>query len=122
MARGRGKRLKEIRIKLGFNQSQAAALSGVLQKEISLLENDKRENVPTEYINWLGSLGVNLNWIFVDSGSMFVNYSLKSIRQAAAENEASFVKLTDLANRVNLIQKEIKELKLKTQTSSNKNS
>ncbi len=93
---------------MGCNQSQAAELSGVLQKYISTLENDKTKNIPTEYINWLGSLGVNLNWIFLDSGSQFVSYQYDNTLQ-----------LADLSSRVNTIQIEIDELHRKSQTGSN---
>ncbi len=104
----RGERLKKVRLALGFTQGKAAELSGILQKEISLLENDKRENIPTEYINWLGSLEVNLNWIFLDNGSQFVGYQNDNTLQ-----------LTEMSNKVKFIQIEIDELNRKSQTGSN---
>jgi transcriptional regulator with XRE-family HTH domain len=107
----RGERLKKVRLTFGFTQGKAAELSGILQKEISLLENDKRENIPTEYINWLGSLEVNLNWIFLNNGSQFVSYQNDNTLQ-----------LTGLSNRVNLIQVEIEELTPKSQTGIKKKS
>jgi transcriptional regulator with XRE-family HTH domain len=107
----RGERLKKVRLALGFTQRKAAELTGILQKEISLLENDKRENIPTEYINWLGSLEVNLNWIFLENGSQLVGYQNDNTLQ-----------LTGLSNRVNLIQMEIEELTRKSQTGCNKKS
>jgi len=110
----RGDRLREIRAKLGYNQSQAAELSGVLQKEISLLENDKRENIPIEYISWLGNLGVNLNWVFLEKGNPFVGYNQEESLNIAAERSINYQKLTDLSDRLNLIQTEIDDLKRKS--------
>ena len=107
----RGERLKKVRLALGFTQGKAAELSGVSQKDITRLENDKTTNIPTEYINWLGSLEVNLNWIFLDSGSQFVSYQYDNTLQ-----------LADLSSRVNTIQIEIDELKRKSQTGIKKNS
>jgi transcriptional regulator with XRE-family HTH domain len=111
----RGDRLREIRVKLGFNQSQASDLSGVLQKEISLLENDKRENIPIEYINWLGNLSVNMNWVYFERGPIFLNSNYMNLsfteHPMAAEERAEYAKLMDLSRQMNVIQAEIEKMK-----------
>lgn len=112
----RGERLREIRAKLGYNQAQAAELSGVLQKEISLLENDKRENIPLMYIDWLGNLGVNLNWVYFEKGQVFINTNYEfetSQHLKVAEDRVEYNKLMDLSRQMNIIQKEIEQMKNK---------
>ena len=110
----RGERLRDIRAKLGYNQAKAADLSGVLQKEISLLENDKRDNIPLMYIDWMGNLGVNLNWVYFERGPVFLtsNYEFQSTEnRVAAEDRAEYVKLMDLSRQMNIIQVEIEKMK-----------
>ncbi len=90
----RGERLKKVRLALGFTQGKAAELSGILQKEISLLENDKRENIPNMYIEWLGQLDVDLNWIFLEKAGMFITSQAESLVQGSPDIKSFFLELT----------------------------
>jgi transcriptional regulator with XRE-family HTH domain len=57
-------KLKEARELLAMNQPQTAEASGLTQKEVSLLENGKREFIPNRYIVFLYNKGIDLNSIF----------------------------------------------------------
>ncbi len=57
-------RLKQAREGLSLSQKDAAEESGVSQKDISLLENGKREFIPNRYILFLSNRGIDLNSIF----------------------------------------------------------
>lgn len=57
-------KLKQARLLIGVSQKDAASLSGISQRDISQLENGKKEFIPTSYIQYLNSCGVDLNSIF----------------------------------------------------------
>ena len=57
-------KLREIRAKLNLKQEQMAKKAGLSQRDISLLENGKKEFIPTRYMRFLNAAGVNLNWLF----------------------------------------------------------
>ena len=66
-------RLKVARKLLGFSQSGAAIGSGLVQRDISQLENGERKFIPNEYIQFLNKEGIDINSIF----DYDVNVSLK---------------------------------------------
>lgn len=57
-------KLREIRTRLNLKQEQMAQQAGLSQRDISLLENGKKEFIPTRYIRFLNSVGIDLNWLF----------------------------------------------------------
>jgi len=59
-----GRKLKVVRNMLSLSQDEAAKFTGLSQRDISLLENGKREFTPTEYIYFLNNKGIDLNWLF----------------------------------------------------------
>lgn len=59
-------KLREIRTRLNLKQDQMALKAGLSQRDISLLENGKKEFIPTRYMRFLNRAGINLNWIFSD--------------------------------------------------------
>lgn len=63
-------KLKAIRISLGYSQAEASALSGIKQKDISLLESGAKKFIPNEYILFLYKNGVDINTIFDDVPSV----------------------------------------------------
>jgi phage repressor protein C with HTH and peptisase S24 domain len=58
--------LKDARLFLGLSQTQVSAESGVSQATISKIESGKAEFIPTEYILYLKSKGIDLNWLYSD--------------------------------------------------------
>jgi phage repressor protein C with HTH and peptisase S24 domain len=71
-------RIKQAREQTGLNQQEAAKLSGLIQKDISLLEAGKKKFIPTEYIQFLYKKGVDLNWLLAgvktpDASSIMVS-------------------------------------------------
>ena len=65
-------KLKEARIALGLNQSNAAACAGIKQRDISQLESGQREFIPTAYIQFLNIKGVDINSLFNDNVDLIV--------------------------------------------------
>jgi|GEM_PF-1803054 len=59
-------KLRQIRQDLGLTQLKAAEASGLSQRDVSQLENGRKEGIPKEYIRFLHSRGIDLNWLFTD--------------------------------------------------------
>lgn len=59
-------KLKEIRDLKGYSQGEMSELSGIIQKDISLLEAGKKKFIPQEYIQFLYKLGVDINSLYDD--------------------------------------------------------
>ncbi|MBK9292595.1 MAG: helix-turn-helix transcriptional regulator [Bacteroidetes bacterium] len=72
---GLGARFRQARELLGLSQHQLAEACGLTQRDISQLENNKREFIPTPLIQYLHGAGVDLNSLFGNAPSV----SLKSI-------------------------------------------
>lgn len=66
-------KLKEARLLLRKSQVDAATESGLSQRDISQLENGKKEFIPTEYIQYLNKLGVDINSLFEESENVHLN-------------------------------------------------
>ena len=62
-------KLREIRATLNLKQDQMASQAGLSQRDISLLENGKKEFIPTRYMQFLNRAGINLNWLFSEDGA-----------------------------------------------------
>ncbi len=60
-------KIKAIRMTLGLSQAEASTLSGLQQKDISLLEKGGKKFIPNEYIHFLYKQGVDINSIFDDA-------------------------------------------------------
>jgi transcriptional regulator with XRE-family HTH domain len=75
-----GSRLKIIRKKLNFSQGQLAEQSGVLQKDVSLLESGRKKFIPTEFILYLSNQGIDLNWLYTGRGEIFRQDTLKKYK------------------------------------------
>ena len=54
-------KIKEARKLLGLSQAQAALMSNLEQKDISMLESGKKRFIPGEYIQFLYNSGIDLN-------------------------------------------------------------
>ncbi|TGE20643.1 helix-turn-helix domain-containing protein [Hymenobacter aquaticus] len=59
-------KLRAIRQEFHLTQLEMAQASGLSQRDISQLENGRKEGIPKEYIQFLHSRGVDLNWLFTD--------------------------------------------------------
>jgi transcriptional regulator with XRE-family HTH domain len=60
-------KLKAAREMLDLSQKRAAEDSGMLQKDLSRLENGKRVHIPNRYLSFLHQKGLDINSIFSDS-------------------------------------------------------
>jgi transcriptional regulator with XRE-family HTH domain len=59
-------KLRTIRQEFKMTQLELAQASGLSQRDISQLENGRKEGLPKEYIQFLHTRGVDLNWLFTD--------------------------------------------------------
>ncbi|MCB2379965.1 helix-turn-helix domain-containing protein [Hymenobacter sp. BT635] len=59
-------KLRTIRQEFKMTQLELAQASGLSQRDISQLENGRKEGLPKEFIQFLHSRGVDLNWLFTD--------------------------------------------------------
>lgn len=57
-------KLREARELLGYTQTEAAKLSGVRSKDISMLEAGKKKFVPDQYLHFLYNAGIDINSIY----------------------------------------------------------
>ncbi|TZF81784.1 hypothetical protein FW774_17155 [Pedobacter sp. BS3] len=97
-------KLKAIRMLLGLSQSEASALSGIQQKDISLLEKGNKKFIPNEYILFLYKQGVDINSLFDDNREIEV-YStnttpIKSYDTPTLSDELSIVSEPEIAFNV----------------------
>ena len=60
-------KLKEARLLLRLSQEEMAAQTGLVQRDISQLENGKREFIPNQFIQFLNKSGFDLGSLFNDS-------------------------------------------------------
>lgn len=74
------KKLKVARLALGLNQINMANLSGLSQRDISMLENNKKTFIPVPYIQFMLDRQLDLNWLFDDKAdpdqAEFVEFSV----------------------------------------------
>jgi len=68
-----GIRFKEARALIGVSQIVAAQESGLSQRDISQIENDIKEFIPTQYIQYLNRSGININSLFNQDENVQVN-------------------------------------------------
>lgn len=54
---------------LSLNQKEAAEQAGIHPASLSILERGEKKFIPTEYLHFLHSKGIDINWIFSDSNS-----------------------------------------------------
>ncbi|RYU77811.1 helix-turn-helix domain-containing protein [Hymenobacter persicinus] len=59
-------KIRLIRQQFQMTQLELAQASGLSQRDISQLENGRKEGVPKEFIRFLHTRGVDLNWLFTD--------------------------------------------------------
>jgi len=57
-------RFKIARRLLGHTQQEAAEISGLTQRDVSQLETGRKEFIPTQYIQYLNNMGININSIY----------------------------------------------------------
>lgn len=76
---GLGALFRQARELLGLSQHQLAEACGLTQRDISQLENNKREFIPTPIIQYLHDAGIDLNSLFGNTPSV----SLKSTSTVA---------------------------------------
>jgi transcriptional regulator with XRE-family HTH domain len=74
------KQLKQARKLLNISQIEAASSSGISQRDISQLENGKKEFIPTPYIQYLNNCGIDLNTIFTEVEVRLLTGSLNNER------------------------------------------
>ena len=63
-------KLKEARSLLKLSQEEMASQTGLVQRDISQLENGKREFIPNLYIQFLNTSGFDLGSLFDDSSNL----------------------------------------------------
>lgn len=63
-------KLKSARRLLSLSQSEIESEVGLSQRDISQLENGKKKFIPTEYIQYLNKIGVDLDSLFDDEFSL----------------------------------------------------
>ncbi|TGE26543.1 helix-turn-helix domain-containing protein [Hymenobacter metallicola] len=59
-------KLRTIRQEFKMTQLEMAQASGLSQRDISQLENGRKEGLPKEFIHFLHARGVDLNWLFTN--------------------------------------------------------
>lgn len=65
---------------LALNQKEAAEQAGIHPATLSILERGEKKFIPTEYLHFLHSKGIDINWIFSDtdnSNAVFRQEQLK---------------------------------------------
>lgn len=83
-------KLKIARGLIGHTQDNAARESGLMQKDVSLLENGKKEFIPNEYILYLKKHKIDLNSIFDEAIQLPSLISVeKNALSPTIENEKS---------------------------------
>jgi transcriptional regulator with XRE-family HTH domain len=65
-----GSKLQVARLMLGLGQKDIAAPLGMVQGDISEIENGKRKFLKTEYLYFLNAKGISLSALFDDSVSI----------------------------------------------------
>ena len=79
-------KIKEIRKLFNFSQADIAEFIEVSQKDISLIENGKKEFIPNKYIDFFLKQGIDLNTLYDNSKEVsFVK--TKSSENVLKENE-----------------------------------
>ena len=71
-------RLRECRLLLGLKQSEAAELAGVQQSDVSRMEAGKAKFVTPEYMQFLHTRAISLNYIFAGEGEATLNAYLNA--------------------------------------------
>lgn len=84
------KKLKLVREKLGMSQTQFAEKAGLSQRDVSLLENGKKEFIPTPYIRFMNQVGVDLNWLFEEEPEESIEVSSARGLQQLNEPQENF--------------------------------
>ncbi|MFN7703452.1 MAG: helix-turn-helix domain-containing protein [Chryseotalea sp.] len=91
---GRAIRLKMAREYLNLSQTEAAIKAKVFQKDISTLENRKREVIPPNYLEFLYNNGINLNWLILGKEDMLTVKDKSNVKDQnlllSAENESVY--------------------------------
>ncbi|XOD67303.1 MAG: helix-turn-helix domain-containing protein [Flavobacteriales bacterium Tduv] len=59
-------KIKQVRKVLKMSQKELAETIGVSQKDVSLLENGKKEFIPRKYFEYFLSQGIDLNSLFYE--------------------------------------------------------
>lgn len=80
-------RLKQCRVLLGLKQAEAAEAAGLSQSDISRLEGGKTKSIPPEYMHFLHTNGVDLNFLFGAATEPF-----RALNQPTAPAPASLVR------------------------------
>lgn len=85
-------KLKIARELANVSQTEAAAMSGVNQKDISLLEAGKKKFIPNEYIQFLYKVGVDINTLFDD------NQELSALKSADTPTISNTIDANNTSN------------------------
>jgi len=111
-------RVKEARKLLKMTQKELSDAIGISQKDVSLLESGKKSFIPTEYIQYLYTMNIDINSLYEKEGEVrFLtdsnstsNPEKDSVSIGAIETKKKFINL--LANDKDIA--EILDLKVKT--------
>ncbi len=57
-------KLYTVRKLISLNQREAAEKAGLKQATISIIERGERNSLPNDYLEFLHSKGIDLNWLF----------------------------------------------------------
>ena len=103
-------KLKNARILLGENQTDAGFNSGIHQKTISLMESGKRKEINLDYLIYLQNRGIDLNSLFDKNQEIKTigkNVEKSDLEKRIAEQEEMIQLLRDA---VELRNRKIQEL------------
>lgn len=74
---------------LTLNQKEAAEQAGIHPASLSILERGEKKYIPTEYLHFLHTKGIDINWIFGDSNSTNAVFRIDAEQAKAEEARAA---------------------------------
>ena len=101
-----GNRIRLARKTLGMTQSQLSLATGMLQKDISRIENGKLKFIPFPLLDGLCSLGIDLNWMISGIGE---NIFYKT--EIMETNQPHHDKIVVLETENKMLKEQVEELK-----------
>lgn len=75
---------------LSLNQREAAEQAGIHPASLSILERGEKKFIPTEYLHFLHSKGIDINWIFSDSTNTNTIFRMSPEQDAATAHRKSY--------------------------------
>lgn len=101
-----GKRIRLARKTLGMTQSQLSLATGILQKDISRIENGRLKFIPFPLLDGLCALGIDLNWMISGKGD---NVFYKT--ETGEPKQPNHDKMVVLETENKMLKEQVEELK-----------